>query len=208
MTSRDFDKDYWERHWTRTDGAGKRTNSPVNPYIDSETRQLISGTALDAGCGSGAEAIWLARNGWKVTGVDTSRTALAMAAKHTRDASIEDLLTWVEADLTTWEPHERWDLVVTNYAHPTIPQLEFYRRIASWVTPGGALLIVGHLHDPESATSHQPREVSATLGEITELFISPAWEIETARQESRLVTHHSGAVVTLSDVIVRAHRNS
>ena len=36
--------------------------------------------------------------------------------------------------------------ITTHYAHPDIPQLAFYERIAAWVGPGGTLLIVGHLH--------------------------------------------------------------
>lgn len=207
MTRHDFGKDYWERRWTPAYGAGRPADSPANPYIADETRHLSSGTALDAGCGMGAEAIWLARNGWKVTGADTSPTVLSMAADYAREASVEDRLSWVEADLTVWEPSERWDLVITNYAHPAIPQIEFYRRIAGWATPGGTVLIVGHLHDPSAAASRHPREASATLDEITNLFVGPAWEIETARQESRLVTRPGGAIVALSDVVVRARRN-
>ena len=37
---------------------------------------LRPGMALDAGCGHGAEAIWLASTGWRVTAVDFSATAL------------------------------------------------------------------------------------------------------------------------------------
>ena len=63
-------------------------------------------------------------------------------------------MQWVQADLSTWNPDARYDLVTTHYAHPAMPQLEFYDRIASWVAPGGTLLIAGHLyHDAAEATS-------------------------------------------------------
>lgn len=206
MTMHDFGKDYWERHWTPADDTGKHRGASVNPYIVSETRHLKPGTALDAGCGTGAEAIWLARNSWRVTGADISRSALSVAAEHAGEAPVKDQMSWVEADLALWEPNQRWDLVVTNYAHPAIPQLDFYRRIADWVVPGGTLLIVGHLHDPGAGASHHPRGASVTLREITELFTSPWWEIETARENTRLITRPDEGAVSLNDVIVRAHR--
>lgn len=207
MTAHGFGKDYWEQHWTPAEGTARHRAVPVNPHVISETRDLTPGTALDAGCGTGAEAIWLARNNWQVTGADISRMALSVAVEQSEEASVENRMTWVETDLTTWEPHERWDLVVTNYAHPAIPQLDFYQRISGWVARGGTLLIVGHLHEPGAAPSHHPREASVTSDEITGLFTSPAWEIETARQNTRLIARPGGGAVSLSDVIVRARRN-
>jgi len=61
----DFDKDYWEQHWQRgtSDAPGAMDGNPPNPYLIRGTSSLTPGTALDAGCGAGAEAIWLATRG-------------------------------------------------------------------------------------------------------------------------------------------------
>ena len=150
-----FDKDFWERHWltgTRR-GPGSMGGNPPNPYLARETSGLTPGTALDAGCGGGAEAIWLASHGWHVTAADISPAALARAAERAAASGTPERLRWVEADLSVWSPDARFDLVMTHYAHPAMPQLEFYDRIAGWVAPGGTLLIVGHLHTPDS---HRP----------------------------------------------------
>ena len=131
--SHDFDRDYWEQHWhDRPDAESASTTdaaplSAPNPYVPRETADLRAGRALDAGCGTGAEAVWLAEHGWTVTGADISASALAQAAARAAAASVTENVTWVEADLTTWEPPEQFDLVTTNYAHPTIPQLELLR---------------------------------------------------------------------------------
>ncbi|GAA2816821.1 class I SAM-dependent methyltransferase [Nonomuraea rubra] len=139
-----FDKDYWEQHWHG--GEASMGGHPPNPYLAPETVGLAPGTALDAGCGSGAEAIWLAERGWHVTAADISSHALAAAARRPASGDAAGRLHWVRADLTTWRPDAPFDLVMTHYAHPAMPQLDFYDRIAGWVAPGGTLLIVGHLH--------------------------------------------------------------
>lgn len=202
MTTHEFDKDYWDQHWRgRADVPASTTDSPPNPYIARETTDLTPGTALDAGCGSGAEAVWLASHGWRVTAADISSDALGSAARRGGEP-----VDWVEADLTTWEPGTRFDLVTTHYAHPAMPQLEFYDRIARWVAPGGTLLIVGHLagHDSHGhghGHAHPaPAEASATAAAIT-ARLGREWQIVTADEHVRTP---DGRAATLHDVVVRA----
>lgn len=144
-----FDKDYWDEVWAGTgegDRAASMADNPPNPHLVREVAGLRPGTALEAGCGGGAEAIWLASQGWQVTAVDIAAEALERAALRAAGAGLGDRILWQRADLSTWEPSARFDLVTTHYAHPSIPQLDFYARIAEWVEPGGTLFIVGHLH--------------------------------------------------------------
>jgi len=224
-----FEKDYWEQHWVqagRTTTAD-RAESTANPYLVRETSGLAPGTALDAGCGTGAEALWLAGQGWSVIGADISAAALGQAAERAATVSRADRVTWVQADLTTWEPDGLFDLVVTNYAHPAIPQLAFYDRIADWVAPGGTLLIVGHLHHVggpahthdgphEHNGAHQdtphhvqfdhgdepPVEATVTLADITGRLDPRVWRIDTAEEHTR----PAGQGRPLHDVVVRASR--
>ncbi|MFD1538941.1 class I SAM-dependent methyltransferase [Nonomuraea guangzhouensis] len=199
----DFDKDFWERHWQ--EGPGSMGGNPPNPYLARETSGLTPGTALDAGCGGGAEAIWLASHGWHVTAADISSEALARAAERAATSGAPEHLRWVEADLSAWSPGEPFDLVMTHYAHSAMPQLEFYDRIAEWVAPGGTLLIVGHLHTPGSTGHghHPPAEASVTSAAITARMDGAEWEIVTAEEHLRTVT---GRAVPLHDVVVRATR--
>ncbi|MFC4784858.1 class I SAM-dependent methyltransferase [Nocardioides sp. MAHUQ-72] len=199
----EFDKGYWDSHWRQAqDGPASASGAP-NPYVVRETGGLVPGTALDAGCGEGADASWLAAQGWQVTGVDISTEALARAAG--RATPDNGPVRWVEADLGTWEPERQLDLVMTSYAHPAMPQLAFYDRISAWVAPGGTLLVVGHLHTP-GATGHDhepPEQASVTLADITALLDDARWEVETAEEHVREVPGHAGP---LHDVVVRATR--
>jgi SAM-dependent methyltransferase len=118
-----------------------------NRQLVAEGGVLAPGTALDAGCGEGADALWLAEHGWRVTAVDFSAVALDRAATHARGRGLDDRITWLRADLDVWTPAEGgFDLVTAHYLHshgPDRPAL--FARLAAAVAPGGTLLVVGHL---------------------------------------------------------------
>lgn len=202
----EFDQEYWETHWD--DATHRDEYVPANPYVQGETASLSRGTALDAGCGAGTEALWLAGQGWQVTGVDISATALATAQARARETGLDARVEWQQADLARWEPNRHWDLVVTNYAHADIGQLDLYERLAACVAPGGTLLIVGHLH----GHSHDgpdgegfPEDATTTLDDIAGLFSGTEWRIDASYEQSRTVQRGDKAV-ELHDVIVRASR--
>lgn len=176
----EFDQAFWQDHWQEKPGHNK--HAQPHPYIQEETRHLTPGTALDAGCGRGAEARWLAQHGWNVTGADISEAALELARQYEQPGAVP--IAWVQADLTTWEPAHQWDLVVTSYAHTPMPQLEFYRHLARWVAPGGTLLIVAHL-DHHGGDHQHPAEATVSVDDITEIFAGAQWQVETARSHTR-----------------------
>ncbi len=222
--AQEFDKEYWESHWEQATGRGAGTIVP-NPYLARETSGLVPGSALDAGCGEGAEAIWLGAAGWQVTAADISAEALTRAAERAAATDLPpERVQWVEADLGVWEPGRQFDLVTTHYAHPAMPQLEFYQRISDWVAPGGTLLIVGHLHSSDTPDHHapdqehkhghghgnhqSPPEASVTAARITSGIDPAHWEVVTAEHHSRTLNNRAGREIRLDDVIVRATRNA
>lgn len=222
-----FERDYWQQHWDEAETPGMLDGEP-NPHLIRETQGLTPGTAIDAGCGTGTEAIWLATQGWRVTGADISATALGHARQRAEAAGV--VVEWVEADLTEWQPPSAVDLVVTHYAHPAIAQLEFYDRIARWVAPGGSLLIVGHGEDEHgharghehggevngqghdghardtASPEHPPAHATVALADITVRFGAGEWRIDSAYENTRTVSIRDGESMTLRDVVVRATR--
>jgi SAM-dependent methyltransferase len=212
-----MDRDYWESHWKARDhGTGRGTGGgmPAHPYLGEETSTLEPGTALDAGCGEGAEAVWLASRGWSVTAADISSEALARAAGRVSLAGVADRVELVEADLGVWEPESRFDLVTTHYAHPATSQLAFYERISRWVGPGGTLLIVGHggRHGHGHGHGHDegqpPEEVIVTAASVAQVLDPALWAVVTADEPVRTVTKPGGGSVELHDVVVRAARRT
>ncbi|HEY5334607.1 MAG TPA: FAD-dependent oxidoreductase, partial [Mycobacteriales bacterium] len=218
-----FDHEYWDQIWAGDRAAAMGSSRP-NPHLVREIGDLVPGTVLEAGCGAGAEAIWLAARGWQVTGADIAPAALDRAAERAADAGVAGRVQWVQADLSTWEPDKRYDLVTTHYAHPAMPQLEFYDRVASWVAPAGTLLIVGHLHhdaaadgdEHGSAHGHEdghgpesqgpPTSASTTAASITAHLDPAQWVVVTAEESHRTAPGRGDHETTIHDVVVRAIR--
>ena len=118
-----------------------------NRQLVVEAGDLSPGTALDAGCGEGGDALWLAERGWRVTAVDFSPVALERAAAAARARGLDERVEWVHADLDSWTPPaRRFDLVTAHYLHATWSDRPgMFQRLAASVAPGGTLLVVGHL---------------------------------------------------------------
>jgi len=70
------------------------------------------GSAVDLGCGSGIDAVYLARAGWTVTALDFMPDALEMTRKLAEQAGVD--LELVQADVMEWEPGREFDVVVDS----------------------------------------------------------------------------------------------
>ncbi len=206
-----FDHDYWERHWSAR-GHGDDV-PPPHPYLERELSALEPGTALDAGCGLGSEAVWLADRGWQVVAADISSDALERARRRSAGHPAAERLHWLEADLTEWQPGAGFDLVITSYTHPATGQLEFYERIQHWVAPGGTFLVVGHdhghHHSGHQQTDHDapPEHATITAASVAAILDPDQWDIDSAYETKRLVALGDG-LADLHDVVVRATRRT
>ncbi|WP_407560376.1 class I SAM-dependent methyltransferase [Streptomyces sp. 184] len=183
----EFGEAYWEDRYRARDAVW---SGRPNPQLVAELADLPPGTALEAGCGEGADAIWLAERGWRVTAVDISATALHRARAHAeaRGPAVAGRLTWVRADLTGAMPDGGpFDLVTTHYVHTTASREALFRRLAAAVAPGGTLLVVGHHEtDPraaEIAAAHP--EVHFTAEDVAAGLAPEDWDVAVAEVRTR-----------------------
>lgn len=174
-----------------------------NAQLVAEVSDLSPGTALDVGCGEGADAVWLAQRGWSVTAVDISEVALERARGHADSAGA--FITLQRADLVSAPPApDTYDLVSAQFFQlPEPPRGATITGLGRAVTPGGHLLVVGH--DPSGRTgSDHPERLFGTK-EIAELFSPGDWEVVTADVRDRRAMHH-GEMTDLRDGVVLLRR--
>lgn len=114
-----------------------------NRFVAGVLADLAPGTAVDVACGEGRNAVWLAEQGWEVTGVDFSSVALERARAMAAERRVD--VEWVQADVLEWTPHVTFDLVLIAYMQ-LIPENRdrLMARAVEWVAPGGHLFLVGH----------------------------------------------------------------
>jgi 2-polyprenyl-3-methyl-5-hydroxy-6-metoxy-1,4-benzoquinol methylase len=188
---------------TRYAGTELVWTAEPNRFLTEEVVDLEPGRALDLACGEGRNAVWLAAQGWTVTGVDFSAVGLDKARRLAEQRGV--VVDWVNADVTRYEPPARaFDLVVVLYLH--LPSTDMTRALThaeDAVAPGGTLLVAGHdstnptegyggPQDPE--VLYGPDEIVAGLRELT---------VERAERVRRSVVAPHGTVDAV-DVLVRA----
>jgi 2-polyprenyl-3-methyl-5-hydroxy-6-metoxy-1,4-benzoquinol methylase len=143
-TSEDyFEPAAWEQRYA---GPGEHWSGTPNVQLVAVLTGLQPGTALDVGCGEGGDVLWLAQQGWQVTGADFSSNGLRRAARRVDQTDVGSKVDWWQVDAREFEPAGRsWDLVTTHFLHPPDSgMVDVTRRLATAVAPGGHLLVVGH----------------------------------------------------------------
>ncbi|MDP9867981.1 MULTISPECIES: class I SAM-dependent methyltransferase [Streptosporangium] len=198
---------FWEKHYA---GRDRVWNGNPNPLLAETARTLRAGTALDLGSGEGGDAVHLAAQGWQVTAVDVSATALARARAHARAAGVADRVTTQQHDLARTFPHGAFDLISAQYLHSPLdlPREHVLRQAARALAPGGLLLIVDHgsvrpwAWDPDPHT-HFPTPQDIYGG----LHLDPARyrpeRLDTPRREA---VGPNGETATVTDTVVAVRR--
>ncbi len=166
------------------------------------------GAALDVGCGEGADVVWLARQGWHVTGVDVSGVALGRAEQHAVDAGVGERTSWLRADLYAGDPLPLGnDLVTSSFMH--VPPASFervYSAIASAVAPGGTLLVLAH-HPADAHLGIRNPQLNALLfgpDQVLALLDPAEWDLFPSEPTREI--EHDGRTLTLTETVVRAVR--
>ena len=187
-----YDHTHWEELWAKTlrEHPDKVARRPPNGHLITEIAALPPGLALDAGCGHGAETLWLAAHGWQVTAVDFSASALAHAEGMAKSAGAEiaERITWVAGDLSVWSPaREAFNLVVCLYVHVAGSVDEMVRRMAGGVASGGTLFMVGHR--PVDPTTGQRTtaagQVQVSVEDVTAALGPREWQFVVAEERPR-----------------------
>ncbi len=201
-------REFWEERYAASVAVW---SGRVNAVLGDIVAELEPGRALDLGCGEGGDAVWLARQGWQVTGVDVSSTAVGRARGAAAASGVADRTRFVVVDLADWQDEGGYDLVAASFLHSPVefPRTEVLRRAAGSLSRGGHLLVVGHAALPPWADAPDGHEHSF-LGpdeELAALSLEPAeWVPVLAETRPREATGPDGERATLEDAVLLVRR--
>jgi SAM-dependent methyltransferase len=138
--------------------------------------------ALDLGCGTGTDSVYLAQHGWAVTGVDMVADALARARRRAASAGAE--ARFVEGDVTDLESlgvDGGFSLILDFGCLHTLPadqRQAYVRSVSAAAGPGATLLLYGFARPPRLA----PMQAGLTEGEVRQRFESAGWDLISAER--------------------------
>jgi SAM-dependent methyltransferase len=143
---------------------------------------LTPGHALDVGCGTGTQAVYLAEHGWQVTAVDAVERALTRARRRAEQRGVE--VRWVAGDvasLSTLRLGDGYSMVHDRGCfHDLSPAARdgYVRGVRELAAPGATLLLL--------AFARRERGIGpsgASEEEIRRRFDAD-WELVSVRSDS------------------------
>lgn len=186
----DFDEFY---------AGGHQWSGNPNEALIHEASDLTPGRVLDIGAGEGADAVWLAERGWRVTALEPAAAALERAREMAGQRGVDKQIDFADttlADFLTGAEGETFDLICAFYFPATVTA-EQAHRLVGLLNPGGTLLWVDHDWEDRRPERMNP----ATMESLVEGRMS-SMEL---RRSQRDVSHGAGAHHH-EDIILRAVR--
>jgi cyclopropane fatty-acyl-phospholipid synthase-like methyltransferase len=142
------------------------------------------GRALDIGCGTGSDAVYLAQQGWTVTGVDGVGQALSKARARAQSKGVE--VNWLQGNICHLEQlgiGKDFDLLLDRgcFHDFTDDERDQYARAVSAVANPGAVLLMFAFQPRNRGLG--PRGV--TSEELTR-HLGQDWELLSSTQETEM----------------------
>jgi SAM-dependent methyltransferase len=162
------------------------------PELQQLVRDRAPGRALDLGCGTGADVVYLASHGWETTGVDFAPEAVAAAEKKAADAGVTAAFVLGDASrLADAGVRGPFDLLLDIGCYHTIPASRrdaYVAGAAAAACPGADFYLAGIADPPRLWRLLGARGIGAD--EIRSRF-RPYFRVAGQQQrDTRLVAYH------------------
>lgn len=128
----------WDERYSE---AGFAYGESPNDYLVSVTQEVTGKQVLSLAEGEGRNAVYLAKQGYEVTAVDSSGIGLEKAQALAQKSQVN--IKTVVADLADFMPGiEQWDAVVSIFCHlPTTIREQLHKKVIAALRPGGVLIL-------------------------------------------------------------------
>ncbi|WJV50892.1 class I SAM-dependent methyltransferase [Streptomyces flavofungini] len=191
-------------------GRAAATDPRPNHRLAEIVPGFPPGDALDLGCGDGGDALWLAREGWRVTAVDISAVAVERLSGLARARGLGNRVVTARHDLQQSFPPGRYDLVCAHYLQTpfALDRATVLRRAAHALRPGGRLLVVDHGSAAPWSWNQDPDAHFPTAHDIAAgIDLDPAtWTVERADAPRRTATGPDGRTAEVTDHVLLIRR--
>lgn len=145
--------------------AAKPTfNTAPNAFLMQIARARTPGTALDVGMGQGRNAIYLAQQGWSVTGFDPAERAVSAAREQAQRLGVRLDAQVADDETFTWG-RDKWDLILLSY----VGAREMAAKVMESLRPGG-VVVVEAFHRDATKTASIGGGVVFDSNELLKLF--------------------------------------
>ncbi|WP_457607981.1 class I SAM-dependent methyltransferase [Nitratifractor sp.] len=159
------DQEKWDRKYM--ENPRLREQRPPSRWVENYAKDGEGREALDLACGTGRNAVWLGRHGWKVEAVDLSPVALQLLTEVAEAAGVREQIRTEMIDLDEFRlPVARYDLVVkTNFLDRRL-----LGQIGDALRPGGLAIVETHMAHPSNEREDANPDFLLRPGELPSLF--------------------------------------
>ncbi|MBI5485514.1 MAG: class I SAM-dependent methyltransferase [Deltaproteobacteria bacterium] len=158
------DRIKWNKRFASEDSfLGTRPSPFLSREIDRIKLLAPGARALDIACGEGRNSVFLAQNGFQVTGLDISDVGLSKGVKRAEAAGVQ--VDFKQVNLDGYCLAETYDLILNfNFLLRSLIPAELQA-----LAPGGLLLFDTILESPQLLASHNP-DYFLRKGELVRIF--------------------------------------
>lgn len=157
----------WNQKWRE---RGAEELSP-DPWLQRVLPLLPKGRALDLACGRGRNALYLAEQGFAVTGVDASAAGLALLRQQAQERGLAITLRQQDLEAEPELPRAGFELVTVFF----YLQRSLFPPLKAALVPGGMAVVRTFSFAGDFPGGPRRQDFILHPGELLELFAG--WEI-------------------------------
>jgi SAM-dependent methyltransferase len=182
----------WDERYSE---PGFAYGTEPNEFLVSVVDKIPPGRILSLAEGEGRNAVYLAAQGYEVTGVDGSEVGLSKARELAREHGVT--ITTLQADLAEFEIEaEKWDGIIACYCHlPPAVRVPLHRAAVRGLKPGGVFVLEAFSKEQLAHDTGGPQSLDMLMSldelrlELAGLELVRAAQMERAVQEG---SRHTG----------------
>lgn len=193
-------KEFWDERYSAEEYI---YGTEANDFLKNELLNIQAGNILLPCEGEGRNAVFCAKNDWKVSAFDYSDVAVKKGIKLAKSMNLE--IDYIHSDWQSYKNDNKFDVVGIVFAHfHPEDRIEFHKKMMNFLKPGG-ILIAEYFHKNQiNYNSGGPKNIDMlyTIEELRSDFSE--YEIIKLEHLSRKIfegPHHSGVAETVQVVI-------